>query len=480
MIRSSEKRATWDYKPLSVYRPFHASPAKERLLVGGMGSGKTIALMGDAIATGLQVPGLHIGMIRKTVPELRDTTEVEFLNVLPHDLYMASKVRKSGGHIESITFPNGTRYAFRSVDDWQKFKSINFGRLYIDELNELDPMSYNGLVSRVRQTMPLKEAQSQGYTEPLPDWVRQVSGAANSAGKDWMYKRFIKDSDATRAHWVATTLDNPHLPLDYLEALFSMPRPWVMRYVLCSFDAFGGLIYPQWDYDKHVLKETLQLHRATPIWQGFDPGTRHPTAVLYVAVVDRRLIGVHEELAPDTAVDVWAAKMRAAERRLPPVTWRVADPNSIHVRDRGTQVSLHAQYRREGFLFQDGPSRHEDRIPMLGNLLDTHRFALTRACPKTAEQIENYRWEDLTAAMKQKLGEHAEEYGPEKPVKVNDDLVDTAQYLSSRWVRPIKATGPDKLKPQTDWQRQSEEIRATLAQQRKGRNQGRREPGVLV
>jgi hypothetical protein len=467
------------YRPLSVYRSFHASSVKEGLLVGGLGSGKTIALCADAIATGLRVPGLLIGMMRKTVPELRDTLEVEFLNVMPHDLYLASTVRRSGGHIESITFPNGTKYIFRSVDDWVKLKSVNFGRIYIDELSEFDVTTYRGILSRIRQRYPLGDAKQLGHTEELPEWVRGLRAASNSNGKDWMWKRFVKEADPQlQKAWVATTLDNPHLPEDYLESLFSMPEQWVKRFVLCSFDDFGGLIYPMWDYDRHVVKEQVALQRTTPIWMGYDPGTRHPTAMLWAAVLDRTLVGIHEELASDTDVESWVARVREVEKAMPPIRWRVGDPNSMHVRDRGTMMSVHQQWVRHGIVFQNGPSRHADRIPMLGALLNQDRFKLSRACPQTAEQIEGYRWEDLTTATRTRLGEHAEAYAPEKPVQAFDDLVDCAQYLSSRWVRPMQGASPKRVKPQTPWQEQSDELRATMARMR-GRPR-RTAPGQVV
>lgn len=472
---------SWEYRPLSVYRPFHVSAAKERLLVGGMGSGKTIAECADAISRGLRVPGIRIVMTRKTVPEVRDTLEPEFQNVLPPELHDASEWRRSGGHIESCVFPNGSEFLFRAIDDWQKYKSLNIGHIYWDELSEFDQATYNGMRGRLRQRFPTARARKLGYTDEIPEQERGSTAATNPAGHDWIWEHFIRDASPERQSWTATSLDNPHLPEDYIETLLQMPDAWVKRYVLCSFDEFGGLIYPDWNYDDHVYKGQLEITKVTPIWHGYDPGMRHPTAMLWVAVVGNTMVGIKNELAADSDLDYWVRRVKAVEAKLPRVTWRVADPNKIHVRDMGSAVSLHRQWQRRGYLFSNGPSQHKDRIPMLGQLIKQRRFKVTRECMLTFDQIQAYRWEDLTVTMRQRLGHHAEEYAPEKPIKVFDDLVDTSQYLSSKfWVPP--AANPDPVDPeQTAWQAQSNELRKAVEQhQKRGRVRPAPSAGTIV
>lgn len=471
---------SWGYQPLSVYRPFHASAAKERLLVGGMGSGKTIAESADAISRGLRVPGMRIVLTRKTVPEVRDTLEPEFLNTMPAELYDACTVRRSGGHIESIVAPNGTEWLFRAIDDWQKYKSLNIGHLYWDELSEFDQATYNGMRGRLRQRFPTSRARELGYNDEIPEQERGSTAATNPAGHDWIWEHFIRDASPERQSWTATSLDNPHLPEDYIETLLQMPDAWVKRYVLCSFDEFGGLIYPDWGYDTHVWKGQLEINKTTPIWHGYDPGMRHPTGMLWVAVIGNKMIGVKNELASDTSIDNWVRRVKAVEKVLPRVTWRVADPNRVNVRDHNAK-SLKAEWRRRGYVFQDGPSQHKDRIPMLGTLIKQRRFMVTQDCMQTFDQVQAYRWEDLTATLRQRLGHHAEEYAPEKPIKVFDDLVDCAQYLSSRWVAPIKAVTRTEDEDQTHWEQQSSELRrAIAAHQQRGRVRPAPGAGTIV
>lgn len=124
------------------------------------------------------------------------------------------------------------------------------------------------------------------------------------------------------------------------------------------------------------------------------------------------------------------------------------------MRDRGSNMSLAQQYRRLGFQFQLGPRTHDNRIPMLGQMIHLRRFKLTTECPQAYEQIKNYRWEDLTPAMKRKGADPTE-----RPLKKDDHIVDCAQYVCSRYSAPMKDARPRG--PQSF----SEEVHRTIRKQ---------------
>lgn len=425
--------------PLPVHIPFFRSDALERALFGAFGSGKTYALCDEAIAQCLEQPGIRGMLTRRTVPELRDTTETVFFDRLPDELYRAGTERRTGGHVESFLFPNGSRVLFRSIDDWKKHKSLNVGFIGWDEADEFDEETYLGMKSRVRQRDPTPEAARMGYGSIER---RCMFLATNPNGHDWLYRRFVDQNTRAKGteFFKSTSFDNPFLPPEYIDALLEYPEQWVRRYVLCQFDDFAGQIYEDWGWDTHVVdpydltKGAAAYPGGAMFWMGMDPGTRNPTAGLWV-VVDpnkREMVGVAEYEENSLAAPKHAAEWRRieAKNRLR-VNWRIADP-SIMTRDRGTNMELHTQYARLGFNFQLGPRLHKDRIPMLGNLIHTKRFKVTKNCPHTYEAIKNYRWEELSAQMRAK-GIDA----PEKPLKSGDHPVDCAQYLASRWVRPI-------------------------------------------
>lgn len=419
--------------PIPVHVPFHRSIAYVRGLFGAFGSGKSYALCDEAIAWCLEQPGIRGLLTRKTVPELRDTTEAVFFERLPHEIYQAGEERRAGGHVERFIFPNGSEVLFRSIDDWQKHKSLNVGFIGWDEADEFDEETFLGMSSRVRQRDPTARARQQGATEITR---RGMWLASNPAGHNWLYKYFVdpKTRKPNTEYFRSTSFDNPFLPPEYIEALLQYPEPWVKRYVLCQFDDFAGQIYEEWNWDDHVI-EPFALPAQNLVWMGMDPGTRSPTAGLWV-YVDRAgqygppntLIGVAEYQETFLAANQHAKSWRELEaRHRMRVGWRVADP-TITTRDRGTNVQLSEQYRRLGFNFQLGPKRDQDRIPALGQLIHLRRFKVTRNCPQTFEAIKDYKWEDLTPAQRAKGIEPRE-----KPIKRNDHLPNCAQYLASRW-----------------------------------------------
>lgn len=210
------------------------------------------------------------------------------------------------------------------------------------------------------------------------------------------------------------------------------------------------------------------------MWMGMDPGTRNPTAGLWVVVdqTKRRMVAVAEYQQSGLSADVHAAAWSQVERKWHKPRWRVSDP-SIMVRDRGSNMSLHSQYLKLGYNFDLGPSKHKDRIPMLGKLIHLNQFQCTPDCPILFEQLKSYRWEDLTPQMRSSGADPRE-----VPVQGDDHLVDCAQYLSSRWILPVK----DVLEPEelTPWERTSREIhRKTRAQARAGRLSGDHDLGGI-
>jgi hypothetical protein len=83
-------------------------------------------------------------------------------------------------------------------------------------------------------------------------------------------------------------------------------------------------------------------------------------------------------------------------------------------------------------------------------------------CPQTYEQIRDYKWEDLTPTQRAK-----EIDAPERPLKKNEHLVDCAQYLSSRWSRPMADPLP---RPEQSF---SDEVHRAIRKQMKGKRRAK-------
>lgn len=448
-----------DYDALPIFDPFHQYAGREGAAIGGYGSGKSVALCAELLKQALAQPGSEWLLARKTINSLRDTTEQTFMNMLPTAFLKESKVVRGGGHVQYLITPTGSKIHFKGLDDWRKIKSLNLAGFFLDEADEIDWESYVGLKSRVRQVHPLP-----GSTAAPGSIIRSgiIRVAMNPNGHDPYWDHFIKGKErhdggrvigsGDTMAFLSTSLDNPYNPFSYLEDLLAMPEPWVRRYVFCSFDDFQGVIYPEWDWQSHVV-DPYGYYTSNVFYMGMDPGTQNPTAGMW-AYVDReqgRLVGIAEYLAPGVDVSSHVHAWRRIERsgthnltRRPGrmnVGRRIADP-SIATRDRGSMNSLESLYARHAFYFEHGPKNIPDRLPSLGELIHTGRFVVTKECEQIYEQIKNYRYEDLSPDQISK-GVEA------KPFKRNVDLVDATQYVSSRWISPA-ITRPERVqRPRT-------------------------------
>lgn len=441
------------YDPLPVFRPFHQCTAIEAALVGGWGSGKSRALVAEALKMGLAYPGSEHLIARKTIPALRDTTESDFIAQIPKALYDQCEVQKGGMHIQSLILPNGTKYYFKGLDDWKiQTKSLNLMGVWVDEADQIDEDTYTGLKTRLRQVTP-----RGGVEGHIP--FRVIRIACNPAGRNWIWQRFVKVRSREVPVFISTSLDNPYNPISYVQDLLNMPEPWVRRYVFCSFEDFEGSIYPEWAWKTHVVKPYGQYDSRGFFWMGMDPGTDHPTAGVWAywdpTLPHRggmgKLVIVAEYAEPGISASHHVTNWRGIEAHgthnlsrsagRMTVRRRIADP-SIATRDRGSMMSLETQYLREGFHFEHGPSLIKERLPMLGQLIHTEAIAVTEECVQTYEQIQQYRYEDLTPAAIEK-GTVA------KPLKKDVDIVDAAQYIASRWIPEPKQAAAPEIDPRT-------------------------------
>jgi phage terminase large subunit len=454
-------RIDFNYTPIPVHQPFHRSNNPEKMMFGAMGSGKTYSICAEAIVRCLEYPGIRGMLTRKTVPELRDTTETVFFDLLPDDLFRAGESWRTGGHYGGYTFPNGSEVHFRAIDDWKKYKSWNLGFIGWDEANEFDLETYFGMRTRLRQVDPAREGLPK-----IPAMARGSFGGANPEGHDWLWERFVRDG---YGEWYkSTSFDNPYLPPDYLDHLLSYPEPWIRRYVLCQFDDFGGAIYPSWSWDTHVIDPfarnadgSIAYPPGTAFWMGLDPGTQDPTAGVWVALdfAKHRMVAIAEYQEPGMNIDAHTRQWRMIENyHRMQVRWRTADPR-IRVRDPGSNNSLERQMQRKGFNFAIGPTKERDRIPPLGNMIERGLFVCTTDCPRLYESISQYRWKDLSPGQRSR-GEE----GDEKPLKKNTHLTETAQYIAARYMKPQPH---DPALTDTRW---DADIRKAISKQVRKRN----------
>lgn len=228
------------------------------LMVGGVGSGKSVPLATFGIRESLIYQGNQGMFIRRTLQELMETTHVTFLEECPPELIIKKSRDESGGMnywIRPLEW-NGldsdlSLAQFRSSmhggrQDPDKFKSINLGWASFEEISELDKSVFLMLLSRLRR-------QNSG---------RRAAAATNPPNPDhWLEEFFNLDTHGEGRKkgfysLKSKTTDNPHLPADYVEKLKQQwPASWVHRYVEgnVGFLLEGDPVFEQmFKYSLHV------------------------------------------------------------------------------------------------------------------------------------------------------------------------------------------------------------------------------------
>jgi PBSX family phage terminase large subunit len=452
------------YDPFPVHEPFHRSNAREKALIGAVGSGKTYALVAEAAILALTQPGSRILVCRATVPALRDTTEYEFvrlLNTVPDELdgvqhstlYDLCELRREAGHLRQINFPNGSEVLFRALDDWKKIMSFNLAAVFIDEASEINAETYNGLLTRLRQQEPTPQAKRMG-TRWDPATVRQqMCVATNPNGHDWVYQYFVANDHPDRRYWRSTSFDNPTLfdaegnPNAYVRSLLSMPEVWIKRYVMCEFNDFEGQILA-FRPEEHVVDHFTP----PPDWEramGIDWGIRSPTAAVWWArprgttqwyqyrewLSHNPMDPNDYRLAEHVTVHTVAQQLRAIEKG-ERIRWRACDP-SMDRRQADSGKSLLYWFGTYGYYFTKGVKDYDSRINALNTLLINNDLRISQECNWTTTQMQQYHWS--------KINMRRDTDAPTKPHKKDDHLVDASEYLATIFMfgDPAPTTAPE-------------------------------------
>lgn len=201
-----------EYIPSKKGVAFHSSSARTKLLVGGMGSGKTRMAVEEVNQLCLEHPGIKILVLRKTMPSLRESTMNEFVTIVPDE------VGKMDRKFDNFNYTNGARILFRGLDEPAKMKSIEFAVILMDEADEFEQNDFKILDTRIR--LLNKE-------NPLKPFPLHIIMVLNPVDEDhWIYKLAQNKEELEKAGGYLelhlSTHENEHnLPPGYIQRLIS-------------------------------------------------------------------------------------------------------------------------------------------------------------------------------------------------------------------------------------------------------------------
>jgi len=310
----------------------------ELLYGGAAGGGKSAFLRGYACDFAASHPGAHIALIRRTLPQLRQTHGIHLPEML------TGKATPNRSEFTWV-FPNGSILRFISLPnpgDEQQYKSAEFDLLLFDEVTEFTEGQYTFMLSRCRSArghrahvVATSNPEGAGFRWVKRRWVapRPEDLAEGQAlpepGVPWEAP-VIEDGHIigwhpARAFLPATVTDNPGLMAanpQYVRQLQALPDGRLRRALLdgdwSAMDQVPGALWAQDILDLYRVTSAPDLIRVVI---GVDPngtsaqGDRECGIIAAGRDSSGHFYVIADESGP-WAPDVWAGKVAALYHRL--------------------------------------------------------------------------------------------------------------------------------------------------------------------
>lgn len=271
----------WTWRLLAKQEEFVGAREGKIAYVGGFGSGKTVSLAVRTFLLCNHIPRNRIIILRRSYRELYDSTFRTFMEWLPPDLFAGEK---KSDDLVYIRDRNGTRseVMFRSLNNPEKFKSVESGGVGIDEATEATQDEFNMLWGR-RNRLPHVHYPSMYLT-------------TNPCNKShWLYEMFVAKAvtGETRLIQSSTYENRANLPKGYIEELEkTYPPDWIEMYLKGEFGiTLEGVpvtpgfkptnIINQIRVPWHVASKTLSWDKHLPLRRGWDPGRVRPACSVW-------------------------------------------------------------------------------------------------------------------------------------------------------------------------------------------------------
>jgi len=279
------------YEATRTATSFHASDAFVRLLIGPIGSGKSVACVMELLARATaQQPNkqgyrkTRFAVIRNSYRELQDTTIQTFFDWIPRDLgeYKVSDMT----HIINEKLPDGTtlycEILFRALDrpdDVKKLLSLELTGAFVNESRHIPRQIFDMLMGRIGRYPAKRDGGPTWYgvwmdTNP-PDtdhWIYRLFEEERPKGWEVFHQPSGESEEAENVE---------NLPDGYYDNMQpGKDQEWINVYVhgRYGFVQDGKPVYPQYHDDIHFVNSSLEV--VSPLlYVGLDFGLT-PAAVI--------------------------------------------------------------------------------------------------------------------------------------------------------------------------------------------------------
>lgn len=378
-------------------------------LFAGRRGGKT-KIGGLATVTRAQIPNQMIWVCGPTYPDLNDFVMPAVFEFLPVDWIADYKAS-----FQTLILKNGTKIAFRSLDDPNKGRGPSLDFAWLDETRKIQQLAWDTILPA------LADRKGQAIFTTTPN------------GFDWCHDRlFLPASNGDPGFWACQykTIDNPFIDREEIEALRKQMDPlFFAQEFEADFITFQGRIY---NIENAILRTDDKIREVIPEWPrisperrtivGLDPGADHPFAGILLVATERGMVAIAEHLVRNKPV---VEHVRGIQRMLAafnPDKPFVPDSYAIDRSQRQTLIEL-AQY---SIICRQAENEVVAGIRRVQSWLEAGQlFFIESLVPETIKQMRSHRWAENRAPDGQ--------WRKEAVFKENDDLPDAVRYALMTW-----------------------------------------------
>lgn len=244
---------------------------------GARGGGKSHVLRIKSALGALTYDGIRILIVRREYPELEQGL------ILPMRKMLPPEAASYNGSMRMFTFPNGSIIKFGHYDAGAdvEYQGIEYDWVFIDEATQFTEQQFRTLGACLRGTSDIPRRM---YLTCNPGGV----------GHTWVKRLFIeRDFDASKGekpedyYFIqATVEDNPQLlkaSPEYIQMLDLLPEDVRRAWRYGDWDALGGVFFPEFRDETHVIPPFLRVPSEWKKYRVFDYGL-DMFACLWVAV----------------------------------------------------------------------------------------------------------------------------------------------------------------------------------------------------
>ena len=379
---------------------FIMSAAKYPALVSGLGAGKTEALVHRTLRLLSEIPNARIGIYEPTVDLLKRIIYPRFEDIFANS-GLRHKLNKSDGIME-IWLPNGkAEIIFRSMDNYARIIGYEVHHSILDEIDTLPKEKamevWIRVLARNRKSFidPRSNNQERG--------MNTVGITTTPEGFNFVYQLWMKKHIDNPEYQLirGRTMDNHHLPADYVSSLrATYPPQLIEAYLEGKFvNLKGNTVYSGFDREKSSSPFTIDDWNVTDTLHiGMDFNVGRMSAVVGMKADEQRLHIVDEfHGILDTPAMIKAIYARYPDSNI------VIYPDASGKSRKSTDASKNdIKLLRQSGLRVNAPAKNpriKDRVlsmntAFLDSAGERHLFVNIKKCPNFVETLEKQVYDD--------------------------------------------------------------------------------------